>query len=119
VLGIGGAATAALVAALVGTQLADDGSSRSPSVDAPSDDEAIKRVGEAYRAAYPEEDDVEVLRAALPSFDGLSGQEAQDRLGTLRDQVRADFAAGDIVTVDGWILAATEARAAALVSMLG
>jgi hypothetical protein len=118
VLGIGGAATAALVAVLVGTQLTDDKSGDASTVDEPSDDEAIKRVGDAYREAYPDEDDVEVLQAALPRFDGLSGQEVQDQLGSLREQVRADFAAGDIVMVDGWLLAITEARAAALVSLL-
>jgi hypothetical protein len=115
VLGLGGAATAALVAIVVGTQL--DGTDDT-SVDVPSDDEAIQRVGESYRSAYPDEDDVEVLEAALPDFEGLSGREVQDRLDTLNQQVRADFAAGDIVNVDGWLLAVTEARAAALVSLL-
>jgi hypothetical protein len=124
VVGIGGAATAALVAVMVGRQIADssnddDGDDRAAAADVPSDDEAIKRVGEAYRAAYPEEDDVEVLEAALPRFEGLSGQQVQDQLSTLRDQVRTDFAEGNIVMVDGWLLAATEARAAALVSLLG
>jgi hypothetical protein len=123
VAGIGGAATAAVVAVLVGRQL-DEGEGEeaagSPRAnDEPSDDEAIKRVGEAYRAAYPDEDDVEVLEAALPRFDGLSGQQVQDQLSTLRDQVRADFADGNVVLVDGWLLAATEARAAALVSLRG
>jgi hypothetical protein len=115
VLGLGGAATAALVAIVVGTQL--DGTDDT-SVDVPSDDEAIQRVGESYRSAYPDEDDVEVLEAALPDFEGLSGREVQDRLDTLNQQVRADFAAGDTVNVDGWLLAVTEARAAALVSLL-
>lgn len=126
VVGIGGAATAAAVAVLVGTQLDDDGDGGAPrdasgdaGADVPSDREAVRRVGDAYRAAYPEEDDVEVLRAALPDFDGLSGAEVQAQLSTLREQVRADFAEGNVVMVDGWLLAATEARAAALVSLLG
>jgi hypothetical protein len=121
VVGIGGAATAAVVAVLVGRQLdegeGDGTAGTSPATDEPSDDEAIKRVGEAYRAAYPDEDDVEVLEAALPRFEGLTGQQVQDQLSTLRDQVRADFAEGNVVMVDGWLLAATEARAAALVSL--
>lgn len=122
VLGLGGAATAALVAVLVGTQLADDDPTtvddQGPA-DQPSTDEAIKRVGEAYRSAYPEDDSRDALEAALPRLEGLSGQQVQEQLATLRDQVRADFADGRVVTVDGWLLAVTEARAAALVSILG
>lgn len=120
-LGLGGAAGLALVGAVVGTRLMDDDDDpdeRTTGADRPSTDEAIERVGAAYRKTYPDEDDVEVLRASLPQFDGLSGQEVQEQLGTLRDQVRSDFAEGRIVMVDGWLLAVTEARAAALVSLL-
>lgn len=123
VVGLGGAATVAAVAALVGSQLDDD--ERTPAdrptasgAGQPPDGEAIARVGEAYRAAYPDEDDVAVLLAALPQFEGLDAREVQQQLPTLRDQVRADFAGGDVVMVDGWLLAVTEARAAALVSLL-
>jgi hypothetical protein len=116
-LGLGGAATAAFVAVAAGVTLgdrddtADDGGER-------TSDASVARVGEAYRAAYPDEDDRALLERELPDLDGARGAELEDRLRLLDERVRQDFADGDVVLVDGWLLARTEARAAALVSIL-
>jgi hypothetical protein len=115
-LGLGGAATAALVAVAAGVALTDD----DPSADQPGDvtRDAVIRIGAAYRAAYPADDDREMLRREVGDLGGLSGADLADRLATLDERVRADFAAGNVVLVDGWLLARTEARAAALVSLV-
>lgn len=77
---------------------------------------AVAAVGRRYREDVPEEDDRAVLLDAL----GLGRGEVTglDDLPDLAQAVTADFAAGRTVSVDGWVLALTEARAAALVSLL-
>lgn len=60
-------------------------------------------IGVRYRELHPDDDPVAAL-GDLPDV---------DQLGRLAERVTADFAAGDVVDVDGWILARTEARAAA------
>jgi hypothetical protein len=57
-----------------------------------------RALGAALRAAHPDCTAQECLvRAALPDLSVLPARSA------------ADFAAGDIVAVDGWILSRTEA----------
>jgi hypothetical protein len=68
------------------------------------DPEALRRIGLAYRAAFPWDDDVAVLRDAL-----------QHRATSPQD----DFDHGRWLKVDGWILSRGEARQAALFSLLG
>ena len=57
------------------------------------------------------ESDLATLLAALPPADG-------DPLAAAADRIRADFRAGDTIVVDGWILAASEARATAVIALL-
>jgi hypothetical protein len=76
-------------------------------------------LGESYRAGYPAEVHPGVLAGLICSSLGLgvSGAAALERaaLRALLDrQVRAEFGAGDIVRVNGWVLARTEARLCAL-----
>ena len=57
------------------------------------------------------EDDAGALLATLPGGTG-------DPLARARTRVRDDFRAGDTIVVDGWVLAASEARAAAVLALL-
>ena len=71
----------------------------------------VMAVGTAYIALRPDEGDVESLLTALPSPDG-------DVLAAARDAIVADFSSGDTVAIDGWMLAVSEARAAAVLTLL-
>jgi hypothetical protein len=75
----------------------------------------VRQLGRSYRAAVPAEDDRETLVAALHNELGAGAP------STLRSRldarIRADFAAGRTVTVQGWVLARTEARQCALFSL--
>jgi hypothetical protein len=73
------------------------------------------RIGRAYLRARPDDASLERLMQALAG--GWPGGAAQvERLGTaqlrrrLQRRIRADFAAGRTVTVQGWVLAESEAR---------
>ncbi len=55
--------------------------------------------------------DLDELLAQLPKSD-------LDPIRAATDQVAADFEAGDTVVVDGWVLAVSEARAAAAVALI-
>lgn len=66
-------------------------------------------IGTRYRELHPDDD----IHAVAPeSSDG----DPVSVLAQLSEQVRADFDAGDVVDVDGWVLARTEARAAAVLA---
>ena len=75
----------------------------------------LRRIGERYLAAHPEERS----RALLVADVGPVGDDGLASFARLRDRVRDDFAARRTVTVDGWLLARTEARAAALLALGG
>jgi hypothetical protein len=97
---------------------ADEGGSPTTRETPESPTEAIALVGAAYLASAPdEENDEEHLRSLLPSLTATSANDLVDQLGTLRAPVQADFAEDRTASVDGWILAVTEARAAALVHL--
>jgi hypothetical protein len=74
------------------------------------------RVGRAFLARHPAEADEAALIGFLARGMDPEGTRsaAQHRL---RDRVRADFARGDTVQVQGWILSLTEARLYALAAM--
>lgn len=63
----------------------------------------VRVIGEHYLAVHPQEASRERLRALLPADPG-----------DLARRVRRDFAADDLVSVRGWLLARTECRACAL-----
>lgn len=82
-----------------------------------SDRAAARRVGRDYLAAHPHEADAARLSALIEAALGPdSGPVGTHR--ALRRAVRADMLAGRSVLVDGWVLAATEARLCALACLL-
>lgn len=66
-------------------------------------------IGTRYQELYPDDDPSQV-GLDLPEDDPDAA------VAALRDRVRADFDAGEIVDVDGWVLARSEARAAAVLA---
>jgi hypothetical protein len=85
-----------------------------------ADPARARRFGSGYRAQFPDEARPAVLtgliRASLqPGAGGDVMRMNRDvLLATLDTRVRAEFAAGDVVRIDGWVLGRTEARLCAL-----
>jgi hypothetical protein len=83
--------------------------------------EGSRAVAESYLRAFPAERNAETLRrllsASIASNGAVVAAELGDPLDLLRRQVRADFAAGEVVQVRGWVLSRSEARLAALRSL--
>ena len=65
-------------------------------------------LGQAYLRRYPEEASQSRLAGLVPA----------DPVARTR-QVRADFAVGQVVTLDGWVLSRTECRYCALHALSG
>lgn len=82
--------------------------------------DAAALLGAAYRAAVPAESTAEALADAILSDLGWPARRWRGReLGErLLARVRDDHAAGRVVNLEGWTLARTEARLAALRSLL-
>ena len=79
-------------------------------------------VGRAYLAGHPAEADRDRLAARLDQALRCQGcdpaRAPTDQLRTaLAGQIRADFAAAQVVTVDGWVLSETEARLCGLAAL--
>ncbi len=73
------------------------------------------RVGRAYLQAYPAEAQIEVLVAGVTAGWGedqpwLGCAGPRELRARLSEQIRADFGARRTVSVQGWVLAQTEAR---------
>jgi hypothetical protein len=77
---------------------------------------AVQHVGTAYLRAHPDEADEATLLAGLPKGIDADG-DALVLMRAVEDAVAADYANGRVVVVDGWRLAQTGARVAALVSL--
>ena len=75
----------------------------------------VRQLGAHYRAATPSENTADRLRAAVSN--GHPFRIPLLGIGSIDDQIRADFTAGRTVLVDGWVLSVTEARQAALFSL--
>ncbi len=75
---------------------------------------SLVAVGRRYLDVHPEEASVAFLLRAIPQLGTDVPLDPVVGLAGLRDRVAEDFAAGEVVSVDGWLLARTEARAAAL-----
>jgi hypothetical protein len=70
--------------------------------------QTLRQIGAKYRATTPAEAREDVLTKLLTT----GGDQPEQLIGKVKD----DFIAGRIVTVDGWVLAITEARQCALYS---
>jgi hypothetical protein len=70
----------------------------------------VREIGRAYRALVPAEDGRGALERALRP-------ERRATWLTSEDAVHADFAAGRVIAVRGWLLSRTEARRCALFSL--
>jgi hypothetical protein len=84
--------------------------------------QSAKRIGLAYLHIHPEEASEVRLMTAVANLSILTRalNAAPDMASVfciLDDVVRADFAAGEIVKCDGWILAKSEARLCALLTL--
>ncbi len=73
-------------------------------------DPAIADLGRRYMSEYPEEADLATLLDLLP-------RPTHNPIDAARSTISTDFRNGDTVTVAGWVLAASEARAAAVVAL--
>ena len=77
--------------------------------------DGVSVLGAAYLKAYPHEADTTFLVARLPGVDPT--RRVRHQLPALAPAITADFVAGRVVTVQGWQLSRTEARAAAAVTL--
>ena len=73
-------------------------------------DPGIIAVGTRYVQTHPDDADLDTLLASFPEIDGYP-LDAAAALG------REEFRRGDTVVVDGWVLARSEARAAAVIAL--
>ena len=78
-------------------------------------EQLVAALGRRYRDAVPSENNAHVLEAAILA--GAPGDASVEPRRWLADRVQRDFAQGETVTVDGWVLSRTEARQAALYSL--
>jgi hypothetical protein len=75
-----------------------------------------RTIGHGYLSLYPEEADIDWLWTTLAGSSAPSrADELTVRLAQLRQR---DFECGEIAIVDGWILARTEARTCALLTLV-
>ena len=70
----------------------------------------VLAVGAAYLRLRPDEADMATLLSALDAHDS-------DPVAAAARGTASDFAAGRTVDLDGWVLATSEARAAAVVAL--
>ncbi len=97
-----GAAALAAVAGLASLPAAE-----SETLSWPFRDHASARaIGRRYLRTHPASSELQVTRLLL--------RPGADRGRRIRERIAADFAAGRVVILDGWVLAATEARLCAL-----
>jgi len=77
--------------------------------------DAADEIGRSYLALHPEEADADALVAALaPPGSAVERARGGALARAMRRRVHDDFARGDIVELDGWQLARSEARLCAL-----
>jgi hypothetical protein len=80
------------------------------------DERLVRDLGVRYREMVPAEDNARVLAQAI-----LATSSAMDPVplhARVNDRVQREFAGGETVTLNGWILSITEARQCALFSLL-
>jgi hypothetical protein len=81
-----------------------------------TDERSARLVGKAYLSvSLDERDGISILKDLLGPARLRGPNDLRRRIARRREQ---DFMVGDVVVVDGWILAKSEARAAALTVLL-
>lgn len=80
------------------------------------DPRVVRDLGRRYRQIVPAESAAPVLARAILAESGPRAAPSLQRRVDAR--VRQDFASGRTVTLNGWVLAVTEARQCALYSLL-
>jgi hypothetical protein len=82
------------------------------------DPRAASRFGLACLEALPERPaSAAALTGTILGADGMTGREPAAAADRVRSRIRADFAQGAIMSVEGWLLSATEARLYALAAL--
>lgn len=71
-----------------------------------------RTLGKRYFRTYPKERDYDLLTNLVFGADMPSDAEALRQI--LASRCKIDFSCGNVVTIDGWIMARSEARACAL-----
>ncbi len=112
-LAVGAASGAAVVAGLL--EPSTETSAAAVTAAAASNTDGVVAIGRAYLRGHAAEADVGFLTAQLPGAG--AGTSVRKLLPDLTGQVADDFAAGRIVSVQGWQLALTEARASAAIAL--
>ena len=88
------------------------------------DRDAVLRFGDAYLRSHPEENALETLVAKIEEAMATDGdfETAQTREAayavTFERQVRRDYQAGAVVSVESWFLSRTEARLYAAAALI-
>ena len=77
------------------------------------DRESLQEIGKAYLERHPDEKNPQRLADLL-----MAGERTTDLAGHFNERIRKDFENGDTTLAAGWVLSVTEARQAALFSLL-
>lgn len=79
------------------------------------DEQLLREIGKRYRQIVPAENDsASLTQALLREAPALESARLQAHVAA---RVQTDFAEGRTVTLNGWVLAVTEARQCALMSL--
>jgi hypothetical protein len=81
------------------------------------DGASASRVGHRYLATLASDADRTTILAASPALEPVLRASRRGAAALLRQAVAEDFQRGNTVVVDGWVLAAAEARLCALVAL--
>ncbi len=77
--------------------------------------DGVVRLGRAYLKAHPKDASVRRLRTEITGLDAT--KPVRPQLPAIAAACTAEFVRGRTVAVDGWLLAGSEARAAAAVAL--
>jgi hypothetical protein len=72
-------------------------------------------IGRRYLELYPREAEPALLSRKL--LLGMQGSDPQTVRTVVRQRIRRDLRCGEVVRIDGWLLARSECRACALVAL--
>jgi hypothetical protein len=80
--------------------------------------DAVMRLGEAYLAAYPTQRDATVLAGYIERALAATAVASADSGTKLQSRVRYEYAQDEVIPIKGWVMAVSEARLYALVTLL-